>query len=160
MGFSTTVTHAILIVAAVTAASILTSTVLFKLGAVSSAISQSVGSQVEKMLTDVTILGVFYNSTGGYFVVYAKNTGKVAISQLDLASADVYLGTYGSALELYTYNSTAGAGYWNYSKTKPSPSWEVGETIVVAVYNRTSVEPPYHVRLCLPNSAVGEYVGG
>jgi len=161
LGFSTTITHAILVVAALTAASILSTAIIIKFNFITSTISQVVQSQANSLLTDITIIDVFYNSTGGYFIIYAKNTGNLEIARDSISKTDVYLGRYGDALDLYIYNASGGPGYWNYSKADPSStSWLVGETITIKVYNRTTVQSPYHVKICLPSAVVEEFVGG
>lgn len=161
MGFSTTITHAILIVAALTAASILSTAVILKFNFLTSTLSQVVRSQANSLLTDITIIDVFYNSSGNYFIIYAKNTGKLEISQNSLSKADVYLGSYGEPLALYTYNASGGLGHWNYTKTdSSSTNWLLGETIIIRVFNDTVIQAPYHVKVYIPDATVEEFVGG
>ncbi len=161
MGASTTIAHALLTIAAITIAAAFAFTMIAKTSSLTSSISQFIFSQSQNLRTSISIIEVHYDSSLACFVVYVKNTGEVDYPVTILNNTDVYLGTYGSSLTLYIYNASGGAGYWNYTqKGVIDNTWSAGETIEIHVYNQTSVEAPYHVRVVLPNGVRSELVEG
>ncbi|MGC8910448.1 MAG: flagellin, partial [Fervidicoccaceae archaeon] len=62
MGESTTITHAILTIAAVTIASIFAFVMLTKISALNSSVSQMIYSNVNSMESSVTIIDFYYSS--------------------------------------------------------------------------------------------------
>ncbi len=161
MGASTTIAHAVLTIAALAIAASFAFAIILKTGSLTSSISQLIFSQSNELRTDITIIDVYYSSTNSSFIIYVKNTGSLDISSTSLQQTDVYLGTYGGELKLYTYSATGGGGKWNYTETDASTTgWSSGETIVIRVYNTTSVSTPYQVKIILPNGEGEEYVSG
>ena len=161
MGASTTITHALLTIAAITLAAIFAFTIISKTTSLTSSISQFIFSESQNLKTSITIIEVHYDSSLSCFVIYVKNTGSYSMPLSILNETDVYLGTYGSALNLYTYNPLGGAGHWNYTQYGVNnSSWDVGETLALYLYNSTNVSPPYHVKIVLPSGIGGEIVEG
>ncbi|PNV78654.1 MAG: hypothetical protein C0179_08570 [Fervidicoccus sp.] len=160
MGESTTITHAILTIAAVTIASIFAFVMLTKISALNSSVSQMIYSNVNSMESSVTIIDFYYSSQNQSFIVFVKNTGSMDISPSFSSMTDVYLGTYGQGSVLYTYASSPSLGHWSYTKTQPDPSWKAGETIIIYIYNTTTVLPPYQVKVVMPNGVGAEMVRG
>ncbi|AFH42914.1 flagellar protein FlaG [Fervidicoccus fontis] len=161
MGESTTITHALLTIAAITIASIFAFVMISKISAINSSITQMISSNVNNMESSITIIDFFYNSSGGSFVIYVKNVGTSDISLSALQNTDVYIGTYNSPLTLYTYLSSAYPGHWNYTLAiGGSNSWSAGSTIIIYLYNQTSISPPYYVKIVLPIGIGSELVEG
>ncbi|MEM3970957.1 MAG: hypothetical protein QW736_07030, partial [Fervidicoccaceae archaeon] len=160
MGESTTITHALLTIAAITIASIFAFVMLTKISALNSSISQIIYSNVNNMENSITIIDFYYNSSNQSFVVYVKNTGNADISPGFASMTDIYLGTYGFGPILYTYSSTPSPGHWTYIKLQPDISWKSGETIIMLIFNTTSISPPYSLKIVLPGGVGGEMVKG
>ncbi len=161
MGASTTITHAILMIAAVIIASIFAFTVILKTSTLTSSISQIIFSEQSAFKTQLTITDIEYSSSKGCFEIYVKNTGYSDITEDLIEKMDVYLGGEGDGLDLYVYSSTPTLGQWNYTETLYNDnSWNVGETIIIHAYNSTEIKPPYHVKIVLPNGVGTEYTGG
>lgn len=160
MGESTTITHALLTIAAITIASIFAFVMLTKISTLNSSISQMIYSNVNGMESSITIIDFYYDSQNQSFVVFVKNTGSMDISPTFASMTDVYLGTYGQGTSLYTYSSSPSPGHWSYTKTQPTASWKAGETIVILVYNTTAVIPPYQIKIVMPNGIGAEMAKG
>jgi len=160
LGESTTITHALLTIAAVTIASIFAFVMLTKISALNSSISQMIYSNVNSMESSITIIDFYYSPLNQSFVVFVKNTGSMDISPTFANMTDVYLGTYGQGLTLFTYSTSQSPGHWSYAKTQTDSSWKAGETIVIYIYNTTSVSPPYQVKIVMPSGLGAEMVRG
>jgi flagellar protein FlaG len=159
LGASTTITHAILTIAAVVLAASFAFTIILKTTSLTSSISQLIFSEENSFETKIAITYVTYSPSKECFQIYVKNIGYNDISPDAIKLMDVYLGSYYGPLQLYPYNSSASPGYWNYTKTdSTTPSWGTGETIVLNLYNNTLVSPPYHVKVVLPSGVGDEYV--
>ncbi|MCI4396939.1 MAG: hypothetical protein JHC28_05210 [Thermoprotei archaeon] len=160
MGESTTITHALLTIAAVTIATIFAFTMLSKISALNNSISQMIYSNVNNMESSITIIDFYYDSQNQSFIIYVKNTGSMDISPTFANMTDVYLGTYGQGSTLYTYSSDPSPGHWTYYKTQQGDAWKTGETIIIALFNSTSISPPYQLKIIMPSGLGGEFVRG
>ncbi len=159
MGASTTIAHALLTIAAIAVAATFAFTMIAKTTTLNSGISQMLFSQSQNLRMDITIIDFYYDTTNNYFTIYAKNTGYIDINLSLLNDTDIYLGEYGSELDLYTYNQTGGAGHWNYTQTDNDSSvWSTGETLVIHLFNQTSIDTPYYLKMVLPNGESDEMV--
>ncbi len=161
MGASTTIAHALLTIAAITLAAAFAFTMIAKTSSLTSSISQFIFSQSQNLRTSITLIEVHYDDSLSCFVIYVKNTGEVDYPLSVLNNTDIYIGTYGSSLSLYTYDLSGSTGHWNYTqKGEENSAWDAGETIEIHLYNSTSIEPPYYVRITLPNGIGSELVEG
>ncbi|RLG76103.1 MAG: hypothetical protein DRO12_04745 [Thermoprotei archaeon] len=149
---STSISTAIITVAGVIMASMLAIALLSQVGAVDSALKVVSKNVMERMKTSIDIVQVAQNGT--YFVVYVKNTGSRGISQSELEKTDIYFGQ--DCSRLYLYN-TSGLWIWNYSETDVDGVWSPGETLIVRIYNGSSLgDPPYCIKIVLPNGVSDE----
>ncbi len=150
MGFSVTVAEAVMLIAAVTAALILAAGVVAKVGEIRSSFDTMMHSAASRMRTEIKIVYATYNKTGGYFVVYAKNTGYEPVG--DLSRMDVF---FGSVTSPYPY-------WTNFAVREVNGNgngvWDPGETIEIDIYNDTAVEPPYIVKIVTSTGASDTYV--
>ncbi len=157
MGFTSVVVEGILLIAAVVAASVFAAAFLTKMGEVKDVFVSTMKANVAKVKTKVAITYAAFNDTGGFFVVYAKNVGQYEVSPLN--KIDVYFGSLGKAI-LYTYDfdGSFSPGEWSYVEFsgKKANVWEIGETIEIKIYNATTVDPPYYVKIVLPYGGSAE----
>ncbi len=155
MGFSVTLTHIIMVIAAVILASIFTAGAFYVGNIVQNEMTQGVSNFKGTVDTQVDIVYATVNTTSPpNFVIYAKNTGNLPIS--DFTYLDVYVGNYGSA-QLYTYNPTANAGSGNFSITVSNGNgiWEPLETATIYVYPSGEINGTIFEAKIVPSEGVG-----
>jgi len=141
MGFSLTITEAIMVIASVVLASGFASYAIYAGTSLQSNILQNLDSVKRNIQTRIDIVYAFVNQTtdpSPLFVVYVKNTGTLPVSDFDLIS--VYVGGYGQAT-LYSYNSSAitGSGQFTLTDADGNGVCDVGEAATMRVFNATSV---------------------
>ena len=141
MGFSLTITEAIMVIASVVLASGFASYAIYAGTSLQSNILQNLDSVKRNIQTRIDIVYAFVNQTtdpSPLFVVYVKNTGTLPVSDFDLIS--VYVGGYGQAT-LYSYNSSAitGSGQFTLIDADDNGVCDVGEAATMRVFNATSV---------------------
>ena len=149
---STVISTAIIVIAGVLMASIFAIAVISQVGAIDSTFKSLSRNALDKMKTSIDIVYLTVNDT--YFVVYVKNTGQRSISINELYSTDIYFGN-GTKVKLYTYG-TSGLNIWNYTETISDNTWGTGETLIIRIYNSTSIEGPYYIKIVLPNGVSDE----
>lgn len=140
MGFSLTITEAIMVIASVVLASSFAAYAIYAGTSLQSNIMQNLDDAKQSMDTRLDIIYAVVNQTANpspLFTIYVKNTGSLPISDFNLIS--VYVGAYGQAM-VYSYNSTTTTGSWfNMTDTNGNGIVEVGETATIQVYNTTNV---------------------
>lgn len=153
---SESINTAILIIAGIIVAAMVSAALITQVGVLDSAIRVSVRGAQSRIETSISIVHVALNtsSSGRYFVVYVKNVGGRAISVNDLEKSDVYLSDSVNS-RMFVYGG--GEGYWDYLQTLQDNIWSAGETIVLRVYNSTAFIPPTTVKFVLPNGISAEY---
>jgi len=151
MGFSLTITEAIMVIASVVLASSFAAYAIYAGTSLQSNIMQNLDDAKESMDTRLDIVYAFVNQTASpspLFTIYVKNTGSLPISDFNLIS--VYVGAYGQAM-VYSYNSTATTGSWfNMTDTNGNGIVEVGETATIQVYNPTNVSASLYEAKVVP----------
>ncbi|MGD0978350.1 MAG: hypothetical protein ABR962_04320 [Candidatus Bathyarchaeia archaeon] len=141
MGFSLTITEAIMVIASVVMASGFAAYAIYAGTSLQSNIMQNLDNAKKNMDTQLDIVYAVVNQTSDpspLFTIYVKNTGSLPISEFDLIS--VYVGGYGQAM-LYSYNASAttGSGKFNMTDANGNGVVQVGEAATIQVYNATSV---------------------
>jgi len=156
---SESVGTAIIVIAGVILAAMVSAALFSQISLLDSSMRLAVRSAQNRLETSISIVLVSLNtsSTGKYFVVYAKNTGSRAITSSELTQTDLYL-TDAQHTVLITYSSSGGYDKWSYVETSLNGVWDVGETLVIKVYNSTSFSIPTTVVIALPNGVRTEYV--
>ncbi len=145
------VTTALLVIAGIIVASMIIGTVLTQYYIMDSTLKVSGKSLEDKLKAEIRI--VHGTPEGNNFVVFAKNVGRRIISLNELNSADVF---FGKECEVRYVLGAASRG-WNYEETVSDGVWSIGETLIIKIYNGTSVgNPPYCVKIVLPNGATAE----
>ena len=141
MGFSLTITEAIMVIASIVLASGFASYAMYAGTSLQSNILQNLDSVKRNIQTRIDMVYAFVNQTtdpSPLFVIYVKNTGTLPVSDFDLIS--IYVGAYGQAT-LYSYNSSAGTGSGQFTFTDADSNdvCDVGEAATIQVFNATSV---------------------
>lgn len=158
---STVVTVAILTVAGIIMASTLAVALLSNVGTIDSMFRVLLQNTLNKAKTSIDVVHLTLNTSNNkyYFIIFLKNTGQRSISSTELENTDVYFGDENSVM-LYPYGIT-GLGVWNYSEIKNDGSWSPGETLIIRIYNTTSLPgSTYYVKVVLPNGVSDEAVFG
>jgi archaellin len=155
MGFSLTITHIIMVIAAVVLASAFVASALYTSSMVQSEFTQGVNEATTTIGTQIEIVYATTNTTGNtVFVLYAKNTGKFPIN--DFTHIDVYAGEYGKA-QLYSYNQSAGigSGEFTITDTNGNSVWEPRETATIHIYPSGAFENTLLEARIIPSKGIG-----
>ncbi|MCC6057884.1 MAG: flagellin [Desulfurococcaceae archaeon] len=155
---SESISTAIIVIAGVILASIVSVTLLTQVNIVSSSMRIAIRNTEDRLRTQISITFVSVNtSTTKYFVLFVKNTGSRSISIQELTQSDIYLQD-SSNVEMLIYSNNVELGKWSFTETTPDNVWSVGETITVMVYNKTSFSIPTKIVMVLPNGVSSEYI--
>jgi archaellum component FlaG (FlaF/FlaG flagellin family) len=155
---SESISTAIIVIAGVILASIVSVTLLTQVNIVSSSMKIAIRNTEDRLRTQVSITFVSVNtSTTKYFILFVKNTGSRSISIQELTQSDIYLQD-SSNVEMLVYSNNAELGKWSFIETTLDNVWSVGETVIVKVYNKTSFSIPTKIVMVLPNGVSSEYI--
>jgi flagellar protein FlaG len=152
MGFSLTITEAIMVIASVVLASGFAAYAIYAGTSLQSNIMQNLDNAKKSMDTRLDIVYAVVNQTSDpspLFTIYVKNTGSLSISDFDLIS--VYVGSYGQAM-LYSYSSNAstGSGQFNMTDANGNGAVEIGEAAIIQVYPATNVSSSLYEAKVVP----------
>jgi flagellar protein FlaG len=141
VGFSLTITEAIMVIASIVLASGFSAYAIYAGTSLQSNIMQNLDTVKRNMDTRLDIVYATVNITSDpspLFMIYVKNTGTLPLSDFDLIS--VYVGAYGQAT-LYSFNAnaTTGSGRFNITDSSGDDVIDMGEAATILVYNATSV---------------------
>lgn len=139
MGFSLTITEAIMVIASVILASGFSAYAIYAGTSLQSNIMQDLQNTKQSMDTRLDIVYATVNQTTNpspLFTIYVKNTGSLPVSDFSLIS--VYVGAYGQAM-VYSYNSNATTGSFNMTDSNGDGVVQIGEAATIQIYNATSV---------------------
>ncbi len=156
---STTISTAILVIAGIIMASMLSVALLSQIGIINNAIMMSSREARDRISTSIDIVHVTLNTTGSikYIVVFIKNIGKRDLNVNEIMKTDVYVYDT-SRLRLYTYNQVGYPNHWNFTEVYVDNVWSIGETLIIKIYNTSSYSTPFTIRIVLPNGVQSEYV--
>ncbi len=135
MGFSTTVSEIVLLIASVVLASGFSAQAIYAGLSLQSSIIQTIDTSKRDLNTRINIGYATVNETTNprYFIIYAKNTGLMPIT--DFSVIDVYVGEYGRAmLCYYSSEATVGSGKFSLTDADGDGVWEIGETAIIRAY--------------------------
>jgi archaellum component FlaG (FlaF/FlaG flagellin family) len=144
MGFSITITEAIMIIASVVLASAFSSYAIYAGTSLQSNIMQNLDDARINMDTHLEIVYAIVNQTSGpsgpspLFIIYVKNTGEMPITDMSLIT--LYVGAYGQ-VTMYSYNpaATTGNGTFNIYDSSGNGVINIGEAAEIEVFNATPV---------------------
>ncbi|MCC6010565.1 MAG: flagellin [Fervidicoccaceae archaeon] len=155
MGFSVTISHAILLIAAIIVASSFAFVMIAKTSTLSSIFSQNINQLTINSQLDFTFVYAYYNSVEGAFYVYLKNTGLAEIPGSYIAKSDLIIISNNKA-QLIIYGDTK-PGYWIFQDTNGISGWQIGETVVIKAYNQTAVDLRMVIKFVLPSGLAKDY---
>lgn len=151
MGVSTTISHALLTIVAITLAVSLAIAVLSQLSTILNTMSVSVKHRSDSLRTIITITNAYYDATNSEFHIFIKNIGDIPYSDLD--NIDVYIGSADGALDLYNISTSNITEYDNIDGVLAP-----GETIEIVIKTSKSYETPYEVKIVLSNGVSETYI--
>jgi archaellum component FlaG (FlaF/FlaG flagellin family) len=156
MGFSVTLSHIIMVIASVCLASAFSAYAFYSGNLVQNELAQNVNNYkiTVNIRLEIVYATVDNTTTPPHFVIYAKNTGNLPVS--DFTFLDVYVGEYGKA-QLFTYNATAdaGSGQFKLSTANGDSVWEPRETAVIRAYPTSIVEGVIFEAKLVPSKGIG-----
>ena len=122
---------ALLVIASVTAASMVMISILPAITSGTSAAVESNAAQADRIKTDIEILAVASNSTGTLIDAWVKNVGVARISAID--RSDVFLIKSGTRFDSITYDSAGTTKTWTGDLHESSSSWSRGDTLHIQI---------------------------
>lgn len=155
MGFSVTITHIIMVIAAVVLASTFVACAFYTGSVVQNEFTQGVSDAKSTIDTQLDIVYATANTTEPIaFVIYAKNTGKLPMS--DFTYIDIYVGEYGKA-QLYSYDPAAstGSGKFTVADADGDGTWELRETATIYAYPSGAIDGTVLEAKIVPSKGVG-----
>lgn len=156
MGFSVTFSELIFIVASVILASTVSAYMIYLGSLMQSNVAQIVSDARTSISLRIDIVyATIMNGTDTGFIIYAKNTGNLAI--YDFSEIDVYVGEYGSA-KYYRYSTTPSYGFFTLEDSDGDGVWEIGETAIITVYESDISGSVFEVRIKPLNGPVSIYL--
>ncbi len=155
MGESTTITHAILTIAAVIMASLFVTVVIGQLNSLLNSISTSVKHRSDSYRTNVIIVHASLDKQTNTIYIYAKNIGDLVYSDLgnvdfivtDYNGKTFYFSTRIGTVNVEEYGSQTGI-------------FERGETILFKITLSDTYTSPLEVKLVLSNGYSTTYTVG
>jgi flagellar protein FlaG len=141
MGFSITITEAIMIIASVVLASAFSSYAIYAGTSLQSNIMQNLDEARMNMDTQLEIVYATVNQTSNpspLFIIYVKNTGDMPITDLSLIT--LYVGAYGQAT-MYSYSpaATNGTGTFSIYDSNGNGMIDVGQAAEIEAFNTANV---------------------
>jgi archaellum component FlaG (FlaF/FlaG flagellin family) len=141
MGFSITITEAIMIIASVVLASAFSSYAIYAGTSLQSNIMQNLNEASMNMNTHLEIVYATVNQTSNpspLFIIYVKNTGNMPVTDMNLIT--LYVGAYGQAT-MYSYNAAAtnGSGTFSIYISNGSGMIDVGQAAEIEAFNAANV---------------------
>ena len=155
MGFSVTLTHIIMVIASVILASTFTACAFYTGNVAQNELTQGVSDAKNTMDTRLDIVYATSNTTTpSYFVIYAKNTGKLPVN--DFTYLDIYVGKYGEA-QFCSYDPAAseGSGKFNITDTNGDGTWDPRETATIYAYPTNAVNGTILEARIVPSKGIG-----
>ena len=133
---SETIVTAILLITAIVAAGVLTSTIFPAIYTVSSTVSSSSQKADQQMRTDMVIVNTFADTSNGA-QVWLKNTGASRISMNDLNMSIIFIGgpnDFETMSKDDLQSSPPALGGWSYEiLDNTNTYWDEGETLHVII---------------------------
>ncbi|HUK39236.1 MAG TPA: flagellin [Methanomicrobiales archaeon] len=143
---SETIVTAIFLIASVVAAGILTSQLFPAIYTVSGSVSSSAHTADQSLRTDFVIVNTFSLQGTSKAEIWIKNTGTSRISQQDLVTSNIFIGSTQSFDVLSSTNFVAAppaAGQWTFDILDDTNGyWEPGETLHVTIQD-AKISPTY-----------------
>jgi len=151
VGFSLTISEAIIVIASIVLASGFSSYAIYAGSSLQSNLLQNLDTIKRNMHTRMEIVYATINETTNptYFVIYVKNIGTLPIYDFNLI--DVYAGAYGQAvIYFYGSNATEGSGQFKMIDADEDNVCEVGEPAIIQAFSVSNVSASLYEAKVVP----------
>jgi archaellum component FlaF (FlaF/FlaG flagellin family) len=156
MGFSVTLTHIIMVIAAVILASTFAASAFYTGNIVQNELNQGV-SDTKNMVDlqlDIVYATVDNSTSPPHFIIYAKNTGNLPVT--DFTFLDTYVGEYGKAQYFqYSGAATTGSGTFKVTDSNGDGVWDPRETAIIFAYPTTTISGAIYEAKLVPSKGIG-----
>ena len=122
---------AMLIIGAVTAATVVIVTIGPSISSSSQSVVESQGEAADRIRTSIEVIAVAADSDGTRVDVWVKNVGIATIGAID--KSDVFLIQSGTRFDAITYNSSGGTKTWTGDLKENGTSWSRGDTLHIQI---------------------------
>jgi len=154
MGFSVTITHIIMVIGAVVLASAFTGAAFYTGNVVQNEFNQGISDIKNTVDIQLDIVYATSNNSSSDFVIYAKNTGKLPVT--DYTYLDVYVGNYGEAQFCsYDQSATSGSGKFKIIDANGDETWDPRETATIYAYPADAVDGSVLETKIVPSTGIG-----
>ncbi len=158
MGVSTTITHAILTIAAVIMASLFVVGVISQLNTVMNTINIAIKTRSDTYRTSISIIYAYYDDSQNKIYIYIKNTGEIPYSDLN-KSMDIFIVDANNTVDYYNLYSELQAGNANLTEyDKQDNILKPRETAEIVLLARKTYAKPIEIRITFSNGYTASYV--
>jgi archaellum component FlaG (FlaF/FlaG flagellin family) len=156
MGFSTTYTELIILMASIILATSASTYILYMGSSMQSSIMQLTQEANRALNTRIEIVyATIMNGSQTGYKIYVKNVGSTTITSY--RDIDVYIGPYGQA-SYYKYNSTPTQNAFTITDADGDGAWEPWETAEITVYTQPATQGVIEVRVKPPQGPTATYL--
>ncbi len=160
MGVSTTITHAILTIAAVIMASLFVVGVISQLNTVMNTINIAIKTRADTYRTSISIIYAYYDDSQNKIYIYIKNTGELSYSDLN-KSIDIFIVDANNTVDYYNLYSELRAGNANLTEyDKQDNILKPRETAEIVLLAKKTYAKPIEIRITFSNGYTTSYVTG
>jgi flagellar protein FlaG len=160
MGVSTTLTHAILTIAAVIMASLFVIGIIGQLNTVMNTINIAIKTRSDTYRTSISIIYAYYDDTNNKIYIYIKNTGEIPYSGLN-KSIDIFIVDANNVVDYYNLHSELLVG--NATLTEYDAQDNIlkpRETAEIILSAKKIYAKPLEIKLTFSNGYTASYVTG
>ncbi len=154
-GASAVIVEALLLLTGISLAVLLSSAVMSRVSAFQNRFTSAFSEVVQSMSERLAYVYSTYNEVEGAFAVYVKNVGSYSVYGVEMST--VFFGTVGSSYYFPYCSAGVFTGCWRFIEfNNANGIVEPAETVVIYIYNSTSVAPPYYFKLITPKGSIVE----
>jgi len=160
MGVSTTITHAILTIAAIIMASLFVVGVISQLNTVLNTINIVIKTRSDTYRTSISIIYAYYDSNQGKIYIYIKNTGELSYSELN-KSIDIFIIDANNVVNYYNlYQELQSGGATIIEYGEKDNILKPRETAEIILLAKRTYTKPIEIKITLSNGYTTSYVTG
>ncbi|MCX8188790.1 MAG: flagellin [Nitrososphaeria archaeon] len=152
---STSISMTFLIIASFIIASMVSGTMFYSTKLILESVEKFRKNAELRLNYRIYFIGGGFNESGKCIFVILENRGKIPINAID--KIVIVYGGVGSTFKP-EYSSNKNLGSWNIREMFYENSrWDVGEPILIRIYNVSNIIPPYFIELHLENGLTYSY---
>ncbi len=149
---STSISMTFLIIASFIIASMVAGTTFYSTKIILESVEKFRKNVELRLNYKILFIGGGFNESEGCIFILLENRGKTPINAVD--KIVIVYGGVGVTFKA-DYSRNMGSGFWNFREIFYENSrWDVGEPILIRIYNTSSLLPPYFVELHLENGLI------